>query len=124
MGSWKLKAFNPHMAEKVTIKMYLDRQVFLRLAENPCGKYFLKKNYSLELLLLLFDRVCVEGIEELSKSLVSPTPKAPALNAYLSLLESKNCIIKAAGDSKKSRRKILLTQSCRNSIAPIFATQD
>ena len=67
---------------------------------------------------------CVEGIDELTSHLASPTPKAPAVNAYLSLLESKNCIIKAAGDSKKSRRKILLTPSCRESIAAIFMISD
>lgn len=104
--------------------MYVNRQIILLLSENLFGKYFLKKNFSLELLMLLFERDCVEGLEELTKSLASPTPKAPALNAYLSLLESKNCIVKAAGDSKKSRRKIFLTQSCRDSIAAIFATLD
>ena len=113
-----------NMTGEVSPTMYLDRHIIFLLSENPFGKYFLKKNFSLELLMLLFERDSVEGIEELTTSLASPTPKAPALNAYLALLESKSCIIKATGDSKKSRRKILLTQKCRDSIAAVFATLD
>ena len=85
------------------------------LAKCPFGKWFLLKSYSLELMFKLLDSDA-EGLDELRKSMCSATPQLPAFLDFISLLESKGCVERLSGTSKKSKRVLRLTPQARKSI--------
>ena len=86
------------------------------LSQCPYGRYFLTKSYSLELLLYLLEKKRAEGIEELLLELKSTTPKLPAFLSYISLLESKGCVVKIENETKRSKKMILLTTECEDAV--------
>lgn len=90
---------------------------FNRLAACRYGKLFLRKSYSLELMVYLLEYEVAEGVEDLLSSLNSHTPKFPAFLSYLALLEEKGCIVKVEGVAKKSRKIIALADDCRACIS-------
>ena len=62
-----------------------------------------------------------EGLDELRKSLYSPTPQLPAFLDYIALLESRGCVARAHGTSKKSKRTLKLTPRARGAIEASLA---
>lgn len=86
------------------------------LSQCRFGRYFLTKSYSLELLLYLLEKKKAEGIEDLLLELKSTTPKLPAFLSYISLLESKGCVIKIENETKRSKKMILLTSECEEAV--------
>ncbi len=89
------------------------------LAKCPFGKWFLLKSYSLELMFKLLDSDA-EGLDELRKSMYSATPQLPAFLDFISLLESKGCVERLSGTSKKSKRVLRLTVQARKSIESVL----
>lgn len=85
------------------------------LSQCKFGKWFLLKSYSLELMFKLLDSDA-EGLNELRKSMYSATPQLPAFLDFISLLESKGCVERLSGTSKKSKRVLRLTPQARKSI--------
>ena len=94
--------------------------IFVLLSKNAYGKHFLLKNYSLELLLILYEEIKIESIDELISKLESNTPKFPAFISYISYLEKNNCIIKITNEKNKSKRIIKLSSICSREIKKIF----
>ena len=92
---------------------------FAALSKCPFGKWFLLKSYSLELMFKLLDSD-VEGLDELRKSKHSATPQLPAFLDFISLLESKGCVERVSGTSKKSKRVLRLTVQARKSIESVL----
>jgi len=62
----------------------------------------------------------IDGVEKLYSSLASPKPKMPSFLSYLNALEINNCLSKKMDPTKKSRRTIKLTNSCRSAIKKII----
>ena len=92
---------------------------FAALSKCPFGKWFLLKSYSLELMFKLLDSDA-EGLDELRKSMHSATPQLPAFLDFISLLESKGCVERVSGTSKKSKRVLRLTAQARKSIESLL----
>lgn len=92
---------------------------FAALSKCPFGKWFLLKSYSLELMFKLLDSDA-EGLDELRKSMYSATPQLPAFLDFISLLESKGCVERLSGTSKKSKRVLRLTVQARKSIESVL----
>ena len=83
----------------VFYKIYLilldvKSNIFFLLSKNSYGKHFLLKSYSFELLLILYEEIKIESIDELILKIKSNTPKFPAFLGYISYLEKNNCLIK------------------------------
>lgn len=97
------------------------RNYLAKLSHCDFCKHFLRKSYSLELLLLLRDHNEIEGIEEIYTSLKSAVPKYPAFLNYLDFLESRNCIVRYQSQHKKSRKCVTLSKACRDAIDAIDA---
>ena len=94
---------------------------FPSLSACRYGRMFLLKSYSLELMLSLIEKDA-EGLDELRKSLYSCTPQLPAFLDYISLLESRGCVTRTHGTSKKSKRILKLTARARSAIETALAT--
>ena len=91
------------------------------LSKCKFGKYFLMKSYSIELLIYLLEYQEALGMEDFLSELKSATPKMPAFLAYISLLETKGCILKTKNKAKGSKRTIALTLECENAIRQYLA---
>ena len=94
----------------------MNLETIQALSNCRFGKYFLTRSYSLEMLLYLLEHKEAEGIEEFLSALKSTTPKLPAFLSFISLLEAKNCVIRAESKSKKSKRTVALTPECLKAI--------
>jgi len=79
----------------------MNVQNFPALSACRYCRLFLLKSYSLELMLSLLEKDA-EGLDELRKGLYSRTPQLPAFLDYISLLESRGCVSRVHGKSKKS----------------------
>lgn len=103
----------------------LDRlaEILEDLSQDQYARYFLSKNYSLEMLMLLYRNEGIDGVEELYRALKTPTPKYPAFLSYIKLLESKNCIVRYESIEKKSKKFICLTEICRTAIDRIMVIE-
>ena len=86
----------------------MNLSIFNKIAKSQKLQYFLEKSFSLELLLLLYNRNEFEGIENIYQVLVSPKPKYPAFKSYLIYLNHKDCINVDSGKIKKSSKTISL----------------
>lgn len=93
---------------------------FPALSACRYGRVFLLKSYSLELMLSLLEKDA-EGLDELRKGLYSSTPQLPAFLDYISLLESRGCVTRVHGTSKKSQRILKLTPRARSAIEAALA---
>jgi hypothetical protein len=91
------------------------------LSASELGRHFLTRSYSLELLLLLFERDQIDGIEQLYAMIQSKKSKMPAFLGFLNYLEDRNCIIKFTNEDKRSQRVIALTNACREEVRQIFS---
>jgi len=98
----------------------MNVQNFPALSACRYCRLFLLKSYSLELMLSLLEKDA-EGLDELRKGLYSRTPQLPAFLDYISLLESRGCVSRVHGKSKKSQRILKLTPRARSSIEAVLA---
>lgn len=94
--------------------------MFFLLSNSIYGKHFLLKNYSLELLFILYEETEIESIDKLIFLIKSNTPKFPAFLSYITYLEKNNCLIKIVNEKNKSKRIIKLSSDCRREIKKIF----
>ena len=93
---------------------------FPALAACQYCRLFLLKSYSIELMLSLLHKDA-EGLDELRKSLYCSAPQLPAFLEYISLLESRGCVTRVHGTSKKSKRILQLTPKARKAIEAALA---
>ena len=78
-------------------------KILEELSQDQLARYFVIRNYSLEMLMLLYRNEGIDGIDELYRTLKTPTPKYPAFLNYIKLLEVKNCIVRCESIKKKAR---------------------
>ena len=86
----------------------MNLSILIKIASSKNLQYFLEKSFSLELLLLLYNRNEFEGIENIYQVLVSPKPKYPAFKSYIIYLNHKDCINIDDGKIKKSAKNVSL----------------
>jgi len=95
------------------------KQIY-NLSNCTFGKHFLTKSYSLEILLFLYENKKADGIEELLSAIKSNKPKLPAFITFITYLENKGCIKKEQNNEKRSKRRITLTDECKDSVSKII----
>ena len=101
----------------------LSAKLFEELSQDEHARHFMIKNYSLEMLMILYLNEGIDGVEELYCALKTPTPKYPAFLSYIKFLESKKCIFRYESSEKKSKKFICLTEICRTAIDRIMVTE-
>ena len=92
----------------------------LKISQNKTLKYFTKKPYSLELLLLLNKKTEIEGIENTYQLLKSSKPKYPAFKNFLNYLQQNNCVFIKDGKTKKSYKVLSLTDDVKNQLQDLL----
>lgn len=91
-----------------------------KISRDKILKFFLEKQYSLELLFLLNNEIEIEGLEKTYQDLKSPKPKYPAFKTYINYLEQKNCIKIKSGKTKKSSKILELSNEAKVQFSKII----
>ena len=87
----------------------MNLEIFSKLPQTSYLRHFLEKSYSLELLVLLYEKKSFYGIETLYHEIKFSKGRLPAFRRYVYYLNENECLL--IEDSPKSLREKLVKLS-------------